>query len=342
MSAASIIGSTLYLAVPILVLTFPIIKINNIAHRIAARVLSVEYMELYKEWVVHLHVARKMTSLSRLTKSLSMKPGASLNFTFVASRDSFEAAPLWKKCVILLSGPIACYIFAFVVLCSTSLLGIQKVTNKVASVEKDSPAEMAEIKVGDEIIAIQDYEVDDLVSFIKGLQEVQEEENIKITLQNEKGMKRETVVTPELRDGQVPHFGITFDIGRETPSLTAIFNLCYQTVYFTVYKIFYFFTHLSFSDAKQQNDAPGLAILLLSTMALSLESIGTFLTAIALLSMTFATINLVPIPVTATGRILYYGIMRVMPALAVPTARFYWYNAGFSFFALSLLLFALL
>lgn len=104
------------------------------------------------------------------------------------NKNSFSAKPLWQRAVILLAGVVAFWLVAFFIF--TFVVGFTSVPMAVSddfkeegatpyvqiySVDSDSPADMAGIKTGDEIIRIMNHESGIMnVSKVKEVQEFSE------------------------------------------------------------------------------------------------------------------------------------------------------------------------
>lgn len=74
-------------------------------------------------------------------------------------RDSYNVKAPWQRIIILLAGPFANFVFAFLLYFAIANIGVPKMLTSVGGVGKDTPALHAGIKKGDSIIAINLREV---------------------------------------------------------------------------------------------------------------------------------------------------------------------------------------
>ena len=77
-----------------------------------------------------------------------------------SERDSFQSKPYYKRLFIVLAGPMANFILAFIIFAGLNLYGIQEISSDIGQVKKDSLAHNAGIKSGTTIISIDDSDVE--------------------------------------------------------------------------------------------------------------------------------------------------------------------------------------
>jgi regulator of sigma E protease len=83
--------------------------------------------------------------------------------------DSYQSKKPWQKIIILLAGPFANLLLAFLLYIAISYMGAEKLAPVIGNVQKDSPAMVAGIKPGDKVIEINNKEIiswDDLGEII--------------------------------------------------------------------------------------------------------------------------------------------------------------------------------
>jgi len=121
--------------------------------------------------------------------------------------DSFAARPAWQRFIIMVAGVTMNFILAFILLSIGFMTGIPSLVDdnpdpslgatnekiQIMSVRPDSPAELAELKVGDVILSINNQEV----STIASLQE------------NVSSRKDQATVFTLQRGGEVMNFDLT-------------------------------------------------------------------------------------------------------------------------------------
>ena len=77
-----------------------------------------------------------------------------------SERDSFQSKPYYQSLFIVLAGPMANFILAFIIFAGLNLYGIQEISSDIGQVKKDSLAHNAGIKSGTTIISIDDSDVE--------------------------------------------------------------------------------------------------------------------------------------------------------------------------------------
>ena len=83
-----------------------------------------------------------------------------------AEKDSFQSKPYHQRLFIVLAGPMANFILAFMIFTGLNLYGIQEISSDIGQVKKDSPAYNAGIESGTKIKRIDE-------SFVETRMEVQ-------------------------------------------------------------------------------------------------------------------------------------------------------------------------
>jgi regulator of sigma E protease len=83
-----------------------------------------------------------------------------------AEKDSFQSKPYHQRLFIVLAGPMANFILAFMIFAGLNLYGIQEISSDIGQVKKDSPAYNAGIESGTKIKRIDE-------SFVETRMEVQ-------------------------------------------------------------------------------------------------------------------------------------------------------------------------
>ena len=77
-----------------------------------------------------------------------------------SERDSFQSKSYYQRLLIVLAGPMANFILAFIIFAGLNLYGIQEISSDIGQVKKDSPAYNAGVKTGTRIISIDDSDVE--------------------------------------------------------------------------------------------------------------------------------------------------------------------------------------
>ena len=83
-----------------------------------------------------------------------------------SEKDSFQSKSYYQRLFIVLAGPMANFILAFIIFVGLNLYGIQEISSDIGQVKKDSPAYNAGIESGTKLIRIDE-------SFVETRMEVQ-------------------------------------------------------------------------------------------------------------------------------------------------------------------------
>ena len=83
-----------------------------------------------------------------------------------SEKDSFQSKPYHQRLFIVLAGPMANFILAFIIFAGLNIYGIQEISSDIGQVKKDSPAHNAGIESGTKIKRIDE-------SFVETRMEVQ-------------------------------------------------------------------------------------------------------------------------------------------------------------------------
>ena len=83
-----------------------------------------------------------------------------------SEKDSFQSKPYHQRLFIVLAGPMANFILAFIIFAGLNIYGIQEISSDIGQVKKDSPAYNAGIESGTKIKSIDE-------SFVETRMEVQ-------------------------------------------------------------------------------------------------------------------------------------------------------------------------
>lgn len=223
----------------------------------------------------------------------------------------------WQKALIVLGGPLANFIFAFLIFWLLfTTVGIYYAPSKIGEVLPNSPAERAGLQKEDEILEINGKKVKSFEEILLILR--QKEIKVPIILKIKRGEEVFDVpIEPEFREGYnifgqktaVPFLGIKavpkFEFKRYNPLEAFFLSLekIYQVTVLTFKAMFKLFTgELPFSTlggpltiGKIAGDTARLGLVALISLA-------------ALLSINLGIINIVPLPMLDGGYLVIFGI----------------------------------
>ena len=233
--------------------------------------------------------------------------------------------PLYQRALVAAAGPLANFVFAFVVyVVLLTSYGAKAISTYVGDVQPHSPAAAAGIKPGDKIAAVDGQPVR---LFYGELQEtLQSGKGKTLTLSIERGGKPITLrVTPgwidntDVYGAHIRTPGIGINHAEETAENTVFIPVpliraplvaavqCWRIVDLSLTGLWRMVSHQA--DASQIGGPIAMA-----QMAKSAASHGLYdlISLIAFISVSIGLINLFPIPLLDGGHLLYYGCEAVL------------------------------
>jgi regulator of sigma E protease len=241
--------------------------------------------------------------------------------------DGFETARLWERALIILAGPVANFVIAFLIYCALiAALGEPLIGNKVAAIEKGSAAEVAGFKLDDRIQSIDGKSTPDFASIRT---QVSSHPNEVLHFKVERGgalidLTARPSLGPNLDplggSAKVGHLGLGPHIEITHPAWYAI-------------------PGVALADVGKKIGMIGLVIFKICTGQLSASLVGgpiqsakvaaeaasygwiAFVEFIAFISINLGFMNLLPIPVLDGGHLALYGIEAIRRRPLTPKTR---------------------
>lgn len=245
--------------------------------------------------------------------------------------DSFSHKAPWKRVIVLCAGVFMNVVLAAVLLAGGFMIGlptggeavndenaivVQQPQTMIQQVVADSPAEKANLKMGDRIISVNGTEISsskELTDFIE------KNQNKELTLKIQRGEKTlEKTITPaQLEDnGDEKKLGVML-------ADTAVVRYPW---YISVYKgvigaisglaaVVYGFYNLVVSLAMGQGVSAGVAgpVGIASVIGQSARlGVSYLLNITAMISLSLAVINILPVPALDGGRVLFVGLEKLL------------------------------
>ena len=216
---------------------------------------------------------------------------------------AFNNKPGWAKISVLIAGAAMNVLIAVVVL--SVIMGISgSATTTIEEVQKDSPAYVAGIQAGDEIVAIDGNEIaswSDVTDYI-GVTE----ENVAVTV-SRNGEEITAQITPEKAEDGRYIIGITAQV-THNPA-TAVENGIKSTWNMTLLMV-ESLGMLITGEVPASDIAGPVGIV---TMVSDTTTYGWyyFASLVALMSINLAMINLLPLPALDGGRIIFVIIRKI-------------------------------
>lgn len=224
---------------------------------------------------------------------------------------AFNNKKWWQKIIILLAGAAMNIFIAFVVMTFVSGIG-GIVTNRLAGVTPGGPAELAGIRAGDVIVAVEEAETETWGAVVTALDNSSKDGGpISITVDRE-GEKMVFSMTPVLNDEGRRIVGIEAEISH-SPGIALKSGAKATLEMFTA--IFGAFRDLLHSEnvLEQVSGPVGIAQAVGETTSYGFMY---FLYLVAMISVNLAIFNLLPFPALDGGRIIFV-IIRAITGKAI-------------------------
>ena len=224
---------------------------------------------------------------------------------------AFNNKKWWQKIIILLAGAAMNIFIAFVVMTFVSGIG-GIVTNRLAGVTPGGPAELAGIRAGDVIVAVEEAETETWGAVVTALDNSSKDGGpISITVDRE-GEKIVFSMTPVLNDEGRRIVGIEAEISH-SPGIALKSGAKATLEMFTA--IFGAFRDLLHSEnvLEQVSGPVGIAQAVGETTSYGFMY---FLYLVAMISVNLAIFNLLPFPALDGGRIIFV-IIRAITGKAI-------------------------
>lgn len=223
-----------------------------------------------------------------------------------------ESKSKWARFATMAAGATMNFILAIVLLFMVGLVNGETIySNRLGTIVDDSPAQVAGLQVGDQIIEYNGQKVESWDDLINAIDSTTEETTVVIERNNQ---TKQLVITPNLVDG-TPKIGIGVDY--EHP-LRSEHSLGYAIKYSALQtknafmQIFETFKMLFVTKEAGVSDLAGPIGIYTMTSQVVTYGLTSFVIWISLLSVNIGIMNLLPLPALDGGRILFVLIEAVI------------------------------
>ncbi|PKM92949.1 MAG: hypothetical protein CVU80_00650 [Elusimicrobia bacterium HGW-Elusimicrobia-4] len=230
--------------------------------------------------------------------------------------DEFFSKKWYERIAIVSAGAIMNYISAFIIfLFIISVWGLQHQRPVVKLVEKKSPAFVAGLTSGDEIVAINGNKIEDAGIVSKIVKTSADKELVFSVKRKEEII--DIKITPKYDEKiKMSRVGIVYDMSSspiviKVGFVKAIKESFNQIIFWTITPLKYLYMKLTLWEAPSEVSGP-VGIMQAAYHAAKL-GFKTFLYFIAIVSVALGMFNLLPIPIVDGGHIAFYlfeGISR--------------------------------
>ena len=294
-----------------------LVFIHELGHFTVARLLGV------KVYVFSIGFGKKLISkqwkgtewsfsLIPLGGYVKMKGQEDLNPAMANNdSDSYNVKTPFERILILLAGPFANFLLAFVLYIAIGLLGNNHLSATIGKVIENSPAQKAGLMVDDEILKINDITIttwDDLSSVIK-----KSNASLKFYIKR-KGVIKTFVILPKLSDSQNMFkekiqkrmIGIA-----PAPKIVTIFYSPLESISFAYNKtiesskMIFLGVQKLIQGIIPSSEIGGVISIGTVISDASQSSFVALLTIMALISVNLGVLNLLPIPALDGGHIMF-------------------------------------
>ncbi|MDR1088181.1 MAG: site-2 protease family protein [Coriobacteriales bacterium] len=230
---------------------------------------------------------------------------------FLASEHTrtYASLPWWKRIVILLAGSFSNLLVAMAILITLLMVnGTQAPTTTVDSVVPSSPAAVAGVLPGDEIVSLNAVPLQSWQDFTSAVQQYEAGDEVVLGYRHD-GYKLTAVLTLAESEAGSPMIGVTSRIRHEPIDFFRAAEVSVSLVGLTLGAILQLLNPATFANTIGQTSS----VVGISMEASSAAASGpfTFILLVAALSISIGLMNLLPIPPLDGGKIVIETIERV-------------------------------
>lgn len=215
----------------------------------------------------------------------------------------FQSAKLWQRMLTNFAGPMNNFILAFVLFTVYVFMqgGVTYTnTNLIGGIQADSPAQKAELKADDRILAIDGEKVSNWNEFTEIIQANPDKE-LSLVVESD-GKTREVDITPKSQESGGQEIGV---IGILPPMKTSFTDKLFGGIQTTIDNSLQIFKALkSLFTGFSLDKLGGPVMMFQMSSEASKAGVSTVIWLMAMLSVNLGIINLLPIPALDGGKIV--------------------------------------
>ncbi len=225
--------------------------------------------------------------------------------------DSYNTKKPWQRIIILLAGPMANFILAFILFILIALMGVNSLSPTIGKVMDNSPAKKAKLKAGDKILKINQIEIRTWSDIGKTI--VSTQGNLKFII------KRDNKILVKVLNPYISDAKNIFkeDIKKRMIGISAApklikINYSFDQALVYAYETTYQSSKMIFQGVQKllqgiipSSDVAGIITIGKVISDASQSSIIALLSITALISVNLGVLNLLPIPALDGGHIMF-------------------------------------
>lgn len=215
----------------------------------------------------------------------------------------FQSAKLWQRMLTNFAGPMNNFILAFVLFTVYVFMqgGVTYTnTNLIGGIQADSPAQKAELKADDRILAIDGEKVSNWNEFTKIIQANPDKE-LSLEVESD-GKTKDVDITPKAQESGGHEIGV---IGILPPKKTGFTDKLFGGIQTTIDNSLQIFNALkSLFTGFSLDKLGGPVMMFQMSSEASKAGVSTVIWLMAMLSVNLGIINLLPIPALDGGKIV--------------------------------------
>ena len=274
----------------------------------------IEALDILHAWGTVVRVKKKGAYTYRMPETESAAEGDARIIEDVAAhlaaerKLTFNAAPWYKRVIILAAGVIFNLVFAITVFTIVLMvLGTQVPTNTLATIVEGSPAQQIGLQPGDTVIALKGKAVDSWEGFVEEMQTCKPGDRVSLRI-DRSGTVKEFSVTLADNEGR-PMLGVTPAFAKKPIYFPEAFSNAVGTIGIVAEAILKLFNPATFNEVISQSSS----VIGISYEAKNFAEEGflPFIFLAAALSISIGLMNLLPFPPLDGGRIIVETIERV-------------------------------